>query len=225
MSALELRGRQVVVVGGATSGAAAARVLLDAGARVRITEARPRGEVEGTVRAAERDGAEVVAGGHRPEDLDGADLVVTSPGVPEHAAVLGWAAQRRLPVWSELELGARIARCSYVGITGTNGKTTATELVAVAMREAGLDAIACGNVGYPFSLAAAEGHDALAVEASSFQLRFHQRFHPRVSVLLNLAADHLDWHGSFDAYRDAKRRIYERQGDGDTHVGKLVLRP
>ncbi len=74
-------------------------------------------------------------------------------------------------------------------------------------------------MGYPFSLAATEPHDALAVEASSFQLRFHEHLHPRVSVLLNLAPDHLDWHGSLEAYRAAKGRIFERQGPGDVHVG------
>jgi UDP-N-acetylmuramoylalanine--D-glutamate ligase len=208
-----------VVVGLAQSGVAAARVLVDLGARVRVTEERPRAEVEGRAVEAEATGAEVLAGGHRPDHLEGADLVVTSPGVPESAAVLRLARERRVPIWSELELGARLARCPYVAVTGTNGKTTTTEMVAAAMAQAGLDAMACGNVGYPFSLAAAEGHEALAVEASSFQLRFHRTLHPRVSVLLNLAPDHLDWHGSLDAYRKAKRRVYVLQGEGDTHVG------
>jgi UDP-N-acetylmuramoylalanine--D-glutamate ligase len=216
---VELAGARVVVVGAAASGVAAARVLAERGASVRITEARPLDQVADHAAEAERAGAEVVAGGHRPEHLDGAALVVTSPGVPEGADVLRWARQRRLPVWSELELGARVVRCPYVAVTGTNGKTTTTEMVAAAMREAGLDAIACGNVGYPFSTAALEAHDALAVEASSFQLRFHHTFRPRVSVLLNLAPDHLDWHGSVGRYRAAKRRIFELQGPGDTHVG------
>jgi UDP-N-acetylmuramoylalanine--D-glutamate ligase len=215
----DLRGTQVVVVGLGTSGVAASRVLSGEGALVRVTESRPLREVEAEAAEAERAGAEVVAGGHRRDHLGGARLVVTSPGVPESAEVLRWAARAGVEVWSELELGARLARCPYVGITGTNGKTTTTEMVAAAMREAGLDALACGNVGYPFSLAAAEGHEALAVEASSFQLRFHRTFHPRVSVLLNLAPDHLDWHGSFERYRGAKARIHELQGNGDTHVG------
>jgi UDP-N-acetylmuramoylalanine--D-glutamate ligase len=216
---LEVRGSTVAVVGLASSGLAAARVLLAHGARVRITEARPEGEVGDAAAEAEAAGAEVRAGGHAPGHLDDIALVVTSPGVPEDAEVLRWAGERRVPVWSELELGARIVRCPYVGVTGTNGKTTTTEMVAASMREAGLDAIACGNVGYPFSLAASEARDALVVEASSFQLRFHASFHPRVSVLLNLAPDHLDWHRSFDAYRDAKRRVYALQAEGDVHVG------
>jgi UDP-N-acetylmuramoylalanine--D-glutamate ligase len=215
----ELRGKNVVVVGLGGSGLAAAKVLSDEGARVRVTERRPRGEVEAQAAEVESAGGVVAAGGHDPSHLEGSELVIVSPGVPERAEVLRWARKRRIPVWSELELGARLARCPYVGVTGTNGKTTTTEMVAAAMAEAGLDAIACGNVGYPFSLAAAEGHEALAVEASSFQLRFHQTFHPRVSVLLNLAPDHLDWHGSLKSYREAKRRVYALQGDGDAHVG------
>ncbi|MGH2724204.1 MAG: UDP-N-acetylmuramoyl-L-alanine--D-glutamate ligase [Actinomycetota bacterium] len=216
---MEVAGARVVVVGAGASGVAAARVLVERGASVRITEARPIGEVADLAGQAELAGAEVLAGGHEPGHLEGATLVVTSPGVPEGAEVLRWARQRRLRVWSELELGARLVRCPFVAVTGTNGKTTTTEMVAAAMRASGLDAIACGNVGYPFSAAAVEGHEALAVEASSFQLRFHRTFRPRVSVLLNLAPDHLDWHGSLDRYRAAKRRVFELQGAGDTHVG------
>src|SRR4029079_8373502 len=104
--------------------------------------------------------------------------------------------------------------------TGTNGKTTTVELLAACLRADGVDVVACGNVGHPFPLAARDGHAALGVEASSFQLRFADTFHPRVSVLLNLAPDHLDWHGSFEAYVEAKRRTYARATDArDVHVG------
>lgn len=215
----ELRGKRVTVIGLGESGLAAARVLTSEGASVRVSEQRPKGDVADGAAAAEDAGADVLAGGHAPEHLDGVDLVVVSPGVPEGARVISWAAERRIPVWSELELGARLASCPYVAVTGTNGKTTTTRLVAEAMRRDGMDAIACGNVGYPFSLAATEGHDALAVEASSFQLRFHETFHPKVSALLNVAEDHTDWHGSREAHVGAKRRIYLRQGKGDVHVG------
>ena len=215
----EFRGADVVVVGLGTSGLAATRVLRAQGARVRATEDRPRADIEEAARRAETAGAEVAAGGHRPEHLEGAELVVVSPGVPERAPVLRWARERRIPVWSELELGARLTDAPYLAVTGTNGKTTTTEMIASAMRRAGVDAVACGNIGHPFSVAATEGHEALVVEASSFQLRFHQTFHPRVSVLLNLAPDHLDWHGSLERYRHAKARIFELQGPEDVHVG------
>ena len=215
----DLHGRRVVVVGLAQSGLAAVQVLRDLGASVVVTEARPADEVGEAAADAEAAGAEIFAGGHDPDHLEGADLMITSPGVPEDAEVLRWARAQRLPVWSELELGARVARAPYVAVTGTNGKTTTTEMIGAILRADGRDAVACGNVGLPFSLAAAERHDALVVEASSFQLRFHQSFHPSVSVLLNLAPDHLDWHGSFSAYREAKARVFALQSGGDTHVG------
>jgi UDP-N-acetylmuramoylalanine--D-glutamate ligase len=206
-------GERAVVLGLGVSGRAAARVLAEEGAEVWVSDARPAGQLD--------DGAsfDVRAGGHRPEHLDGATLAFVSPGIPEHAPVVTWARERNLPLWGELELGARVCRVPYVGITGTNGKTTTAELVASMLRASGLAARACGNIGYPFPLAARESHDALVVEASSFQLRFQERFHPRVSALLNLAPDHLDWHGSFDAYVAAKSRIFRNQSGDEVHVG------
>jgi UDP-N-acetylmuramoylalanine--D-glutamate ligase len=212
----EFDGQRIVVVGFGVAGRAAARVLAEEGAVVRVTEDRP--DVEGVeeIRAL---GVEVLTGGHDRRHLDGATAVVASPGVPESAAVLRWAIDRGLPVWSELDVGARLCRVPYVVVTGTNGKSTTTRMVATMMQAAGLDAVACGNIGHAFSLAAREGHQALAVEASSFQLRFHHRLHPKVSVLLNVAPDHIDWHGTFDRYADTKARVYALQADGDVHVG------
>ncbi|HEX8099280.1 MAG TPA: UDP-N-acetylmuramoyl-L-alanine--D-glutamate ligase [Actinomycetota bacterium] len=221
-------GLRAVVIGFGVSGRAAASALSDEGAAVTVTESRPVEAVvaggAGVGDSAARLGdvppnIRLHAGGHRPEHLDGADVVVVSPGVPENAPVLQWAQERGLPIWSELEVGARLCTVPFVAVTGTNGKTTTVELIAAMMRASGLSAVACGNVGHPFSLAAREAHDALAVEASSFQLRFQETLHPRVSVLLNLAPDHLDWHGSFEAYAAAKARIFARQSAPDVHVG------
>src|SRR4029453_7483738 len=112
---------------------------------------------------------EVLEGGHAPDHLDGATMIVTSPGVPPHAEILRWAHDRTLPVWGEIELGARLARVPYLAVTGTNGKTTTTGLLAACLRSAGLDAVASGTIGLPFATAAREPHDALVVEVSSFQ--------------------------------------------------------
>jgi UDP-N-acetylmuramoylalanine--D-glutamate ligase len=209
-------GERAVVLGFGVSGRAAVRALLEEGASVRVSEARPATEL------APWDGpeVEVESGGHRPEHLDGASLVVASPGIPPSAEVIGWAERRGLPIVSELELGARLCSVPYLAVTGTNGKTTTTELLAAMLRAGGLAAKACGNVGYPFSAAAREPDlDALVVECSSFQLALQTSLHPRVSVLLNLAPDHLDWHGSFEAYAAAKARVYARQTEVDGHVG------
>lgn len=216
MSGTAFAGERFVVVGLGVAGRAAARVLAEEGAEVRVTEERAQADGAEELRTL---GIDVRLGGHDPAHLDGADVVVASPGVPEHAPVLGWALERRIEVWSELDVGARLCRVPYVAITGTNGKSTTTKLVAAMLAAAGYDAVACGNIGHPFSVAAREGHGALAVETSSFQLRFHHWVHPKVSILLNVAPDHLDWHGSLGAYGDAKARVFELQGEGDTHVG------
>jgi UDP-N-acetylmuramoylalanine--D-glutamate ligase len=213
----EFSGRRFVVVGAGVAGRAAARALAEGGADVRITEsARVPPDEAGRLASL---GISIDDGGHAPEHLDGAAVVVASPGVHERAEVLRWAADRGLEIWSELDVGARLCRVPYVAVTGTNGKSTTTTMVAAMMRASGLDAVACGNIGHPFSSAAVEPHDALAVEASSFQLRFHHWLRPRVSALLNLAPDHVDWHGSVRAYAAAKARIFELQSGQDVHVG------
>jgi len=209
-------GKRAVVIGFGVSGRAAARVLVEEGAEVRVSEVRPAGELEVP---DDLDGVLMLAGGHRDEHLDGASVVIVSPGVPESAPLVGRALELGVPVWSELELGARLCEAPYLAVTGTNGKTTTTEMLAACLRAAGLDAVACGNIGLPFSIAAREGHDALAVEASSFQLRFHESLSPRVSVLLNLAPDHLDWHGTLASYAEAKSRVFANQAGDDVHVG------
>ncbi len=215
-------GERFLVVGLGVAGRAAARVLAEEGTSVRVTEERPDVPAVEEFRSL---GVEVLTGGHDPAHLDGVTAVVASPGVPEGATVLRWAAERGIPVWSELDIGARLCSAPYVAVTGTNGKSTTTTMLANMMRAAGMDAVACGNIGHAFSLAALEGHDALAVEASSFQLRFHHWLRPAVSVLLNVAPDHLDWHGSFEDYAASKERLHELQGPGDVHVGNASDEP
>jgi UDP-N-acetylmuramoylalanine--D-glutamate ligase len=209
-------GERAVVVGSGVAGRAAARVLAEEGADVRVSEVRPVAAEETDLREL---GIEVLGGGHEPGHLDGATLVVVSPGVPPSAPVIAWARDRGLPVWGELELGAHLVSAPCIAVTGTNGKTTTTGMIASMLQAAGLDAIACGNIGHPFPVAAREDRAALVVECSSFQLEMQESFHPRVSVLLNLAPDHLDWHGSFEDYAAAKAKVLARQDDGDTHVG------
>ncbi|HZD17328.1 MAG TPA: UDP-N-acetylmuramoyl-L-alanine--D-glutamate ligase [Actinomycetota bacterium] len=208
-------GERAVVLGMGVAGTAAAEALAEEGADVRVSEIREDVEVPPELRAL---GVRPLGGGHRPEHLEGATLVVASPGIPPHAPVMGWARERALPIWGELELGARLARSPYVAVTGTNGKTTTTGMIAACLRAGGLDAVACGNIGYPFPTAARRRHDILVVEASSFQLELQESFHPRVSVLLNVAPDHLDWHGSFEAYGAAKARVFMNQTTDDVHV-------
>ena len=227
-------GERAVVVGAGVAGTGAARVLTAEGAEVLVTEARPEADVPSAaeLRAI---GVEVRAGGHDRSHLEGATLVVTGPGVPPAADLFRWARELGLPVWGEMELGARLARAPYLAVTGTNGKTTVTAMIEACLRAGGLDALACGNIGLSFPEAAREEHDVLVVEVSSFQLAVQTSFHPTISVLLNVAPDHLDWHGTFESYvggegadprsadrdRRARRQPRRSGGGGDLLEGEL----
>jgi UDP-N-acetylmuramoylalanine--D-glutamate ligase len=141
--------------------------------------------------------------------LDGIDVLVKSPGVPGEAPLVVAARARGVPVWSEVELGYRLLPdAHFVGVTGTNGKTTTAELLGAIFREAGRDVAVAGNVGTP--LTSVRAADWVVCELSSFQLEDVQELSCDVAVLLNLEPDHLDRHGSFEAYRNAKLRIFER---------------
>jgi UDP-N-acetylmuramoylalanine--D-glutamate ligase len=147
--------------------------------------------------------------------LDGTELLVKSPGVPAEAVLVVEARLRGIPVWSELELGSRILENPLVAVTGTNGKTTTSELLGAM-----LGAPVAGNVGVALSEldGAVEPGTWVVVEASSFQLEDVATFRPRVAVLLNLEPDHLDRHASFEAYAAAKLRVFENQELGDVAV-------
>jgi len=162
-------------------------------------------------------GIEVAAGAaaHLPA---AADLLVKSPGVPNQSRVVDEARRRGVPVWSEIELARRLLPNRLVGITGTNGKTTTTELTAAILRAACLPVALGGNIGY--ALAEMPGvvpaEATIVAELSSFQLEHVERFRVDVAVLLNLTEDHLDRHGTYEDYVVAKLRVFERQGSDDT---------
>ena len=209
---------RAVVVGAGVAGAGSARALSAEGARVLVTESRP--EIDVPVAAELRGiGVEVRTGGHDRSHLDGATLVVVGPGVSPDTDVVRWAHELGLPLWGEMELGARLVRAPYLAVTGTNGKTTVTAMIEACLRAGEHDALACGNIGLPFPEAARQERDVLVVEVSSFQLAVQTSFHPTISVLLNVAPDHLDWHGSLEAYTEAKGRIHALQTGPDVHIG------
>jgi len=160
-----------------------------------------------------------IAGGEwDPMLLEGVDLVVASPGFSERSAPVVDTLERGVPLWSEIELAWRHLKSPVVAVTGTNGKTSVTEATSAMLESSGLRAPATGNIGSPLSEYADEVYDVLVVEVSSFQLRFIDEFHPAAAAITNVAADHLDWHGSEHAYRGAKRRIYENQTVSDLLV-------
>jgi UDP-N-acetylmuramoylalanine--D-glutamate ligase len=182
--------RSALVLGMARSGEAAAAALEARGTRVVRVDRRLGNEEDISL-------------------LDGVDVLVKSPGVPREHALVAAARERGVEVWSEVELGYRLhPERPIVGVTGTNGKTTTVELLGAIFRAAGVDVAVAGNVGRPLS--AVEEADWVVCELSSFQLEDVHELACRVAVLLNLEPDHLDRHGSFEAYRDAKLRIFER---------------
>lgn len=214
--ALPGAGDRVLVLGLGVSGEAAARHLLAMGCSVAVAD----GADDETVRerAARLPGAEIRLGREDPDDTAGAALVVVAPGVPPSSPVSTAAHHAGIPVWGEVELAYRMARAPILGVTGTNGKTTVTEMLASALAGAGRRVRRAGNIGDPLSDAAASDCDVIAAELSSFQLHSIVSLRCPVAALLNVAPDHLDWHGSLDAYGEAKSRIFENQRRGDTAV-------
>jgi UDP-N-acetylmuramoylalanine--D-glutamate ligase len=194
-------------------------------ARTRLPEARVWGLDEGADQQAAGGGAaaQLAAAGVRvllgaeavlPE---GCDLLVKSPGVPDESAAVQAALRRGVPVWSEVEFATRWLPNQMIAITGTNGKTTTTELTGQILRDAGLPVAVAGNVGYALARLPDEigPETTIVAELSSFQLEHIERFAAHVAVLLNLTEDHIDRHGSYAAYVAAKLRLFENQRDGD----------
>jgi UDP-N-acetylmuramoylalanine--D-glutamate ligase len=215
-----------LVVGLARSGVAAAVALRERGEQViGLDSGTPEG-----LEALTQAGVELHLGVDGVALLEKARAVVKSPGVPAQAPVIAAARTRGLPVLGELELGWRLLQNEFVAVTGTNGKTTTVELIGHIHREAALPVAVAGNVGAAVSGLASGGPtggvDARATivcEVSSFQLEDTLAFAPEAAVLLNITPDHLDRHGTFAAYRDAKLEIFARQGNEDIAVAPLSL--
>ncbi len=163
------------------------------------------------------------------------ELLVTSPGVRPDSEIIAWAKGRGIPVWVDIDLAWRLRDkvgepAEWVCVTGTNGKTTTVQLTTSILREAGLRAESCGNIGTPIldCIRAPEGFDVLVVELSSFQLHYLGEIWPYASAVLNIDHDHLDWHGGFEAYRLAKGKVYQNTkvacvyNVGDTQTEQLV---
>ena len=199
--------RRALVVGLARSGQAASLALSRQGTRVVAVDRKPDLEV-GRLEAA---GVEVHLGNEEGALLSAADVVIKSPGVPGENPLVTGARARGLPVWSEVELGYRLLRPRpFIGVTGTKGKTTTTELLGEIFRAAGRPVAVGGNVGRPLTSLDPPPDAWIVSELSSFQLEDVHELELEVAVLLNLEQDHLDRHGTVERYRAAKLRIFER---------------
>lgn len=209
--------KTIAILGLGRSGIAAAKVLSELGADVIVSDSRPAEELAAAISELP-EGVRTEFGGHSSACLD-CDLMVVSPGVPLSLPVLQAAQADGVEVIGEIELAFRLSKAPVVAITGTNGKTTTTTLVAEVLKAGGLKAPLGGNIGIPLvGLAQQEDVDVLVAEVSSFQLESVDRFRPKVGVWLNFSDDHLNRHGSRETYWGLKRRLFDKQGPEDIAI-------
>ena len=204
------------VVGAARSGLAVARLLSEEGAKVFVSDVRSAKELSKEAEILESLRIDYEFGGHTERVLD-ADVIVLSPGVPPNIPVLLEAERQEIAVTNEVEIASKFCRGTIIGITGTNGKTTTTELLGHICREGGKKTFVAGNVGTPFSEIAreADAESLVVLELSSFQLERIESFHPHVALLLNVTPDHMDRYESIEDYGGAKLRITMSQDEED----------
>ncbi len=213
------KNKRVTIVGLARSGVACAALLDDLGARVSVTDNQ---DTPATKSAAAGLGAHVriELGRHTPAFFEGSDLVVASPGVARTSPAMAMAAQYRVPVVSEIEIGWMLCPATFIAVTGSSGKTTVTTLIGMVLAAAGNKAFVCGNIGTPLcrEVPRIGAKDFVSLEVSSFQLEGIRDFRPKVALILNFSRNHLDRHKDMQEYLDAKKRIFMNQAEGDVLV-------
>ncbi len=212
-----MRDKKITVLGMARSGTAAATLLQKHGAEVFVSEMKPYNKMATQAQMLEQAGIDFETGGHTERALAAVDFIVVSPGIPPTSPIMQEIAERHLPVFSEVEVTSWLCSATIIAITGTNGKTTTTALVAHLLNTAGRKALATGNIGSPFAADVEElGEDDFAVvEISSFQLEGTDTFKPRVASILNITPDHLDRYGNLQDYAEMKYRIADSQDETD----------
>jgi UDP-N-acetylmuramoylalanine--D-glutamate ligase len=213
----DLDGKRVLVVGLARTGLVAALFSAAYGAKVMATDERPIPEIADAAEKLRVAGVKLELGGFVPQTFLEQDLIVVSPGVPAKIAPLENARAKGVPVWSEIELAWRFLRGKLVAITGSNGKTTTTSLVAHILKTSNIPTLVGGNIGTPLLTLVETSVDTsvTVAEISSFQLETIDSFRPEIGVLLNLTPDHLDRHLTFEEYANAKMRMFENQLEKD----------
>ena len=213
----QFKGKKILILGLAKSGYAAAKLLHSLGADITVNDASPE---EGNEEAAalRSENIRVICGGHPPDILEeGFSLIIKNPGIPYTNPIIIEAIEKEISVWTEIELTYRISEAPIIGITGSNGKTTTTTILFHMLSIGGKKPLIAGNIG-TVSCAVAEkakADELIVLEASSFQLMGVETFRPNIAVLTNLYDAHLDYHGSSEAYAEAKAAITGRQKEDD----------
>lgn len=212
------RNKKVVVIGLARSGIAAGNLLKNLGAEVFISDSSNNDKLRALAKDLIRDGIRVELGGHTADFIRDKDLLVISPGVSDKSQAIIWAKERNVPIISEIELAWQLMpQAEVVAITGTNGKTTVTSLIAKVLEADGKKAHTLGNIGKPFShgLGQIKTGDFVSLEVSSFQLEKIVEFKPKTAVILNITPDHLDRYKDMAEYLSAKKRVFLNQDGND----------
>ena len=218
---MRYKNQNIAVLGAGLSGTAAAFLLKSEGANVTVLDsAEEKNLLKSTIDNLRSQGVRVICGPAADEDSSAYQIAVLSPGIDPASPLARNFSLRKIEMIGELELGAQFCEIPIIAVTGTNGKTTTTELLAQMLNACGQRTIACGNIGKPLSEVARENEpfNVLTVEVSSFQLETIQTFHPSVSLWLNFAPDHLDRYRSVADYRAAKLHIFENQTEKDAAV-------
>lgn len=214
---MEFNNKNIVVVGAGISGIAVAAILAGKGASVTLNDNKKEEALLHDVSPAREAGVHIALGYQDNSILEGADMLVISPGVPVTIPLVREAEARHIPVIGEVEVAYQLCKAPMVAITGTNGKTTTTTLLGELVKTAKDDVVVGGNIGMALSKETeAVSEDGIVVaEISSFQLERVQDFCPTVAAILNVTPDHIDRHGTVDNYRLTKERIFAQQGEGD----------
>lgn len=214
---MNVQNLKILVIGLGKTGIAAIRFLVGQGAKVVATDEKALSELKEAMGALGALCANVEFARYDLSALSGLDMIIPSPGVPPASFLLIEAAKRKIPIISEIELAYRFLKPPVIAITGTNGKTTTTTLIGKILSREGKKVFVGGNIGNPLItyIDGKQDDDYAVVEVSSFQLHWIQHFRPYISILLNTTCDHVDYHGSFEAYRMAKERIFQNQTNGD----------
>lgn len=217
---LDLRGRNVLVVGAARTGVSVARFLIRMGASVILTDIKKNGDIEKGVGFMRTKDVKLELGKHKLQTFLKADLIVVSPGISMEIEPLVAAGDKGIPVMSEIELAFMFIDAPIIAITGTNGKTTTTYLLGRMIERSGKRSFVGGNIGRPLIESPMEDSNAeiVVAEVSSFQLEGISTFRPWIGILLNLTEDHLDRYPSYERYCEAKKRLFMNQDDIDFSI-------
>lgn len=216
----DLINKKITVLGAGRSGIGIAKLLKKSNAKVFVSDSSPKEKLmyfDETVFQKYSIEYEI---GRNSDKIYDSDIFVVSPGIPPNSEILKRAAKKNIKIISEVEVSSYFCEVPIIAITGTNGKTTTTELTGAILREAGYDVHVCGNVGLAFSeiIPKLSSDSIVVLEVSSFQLEYTDDFKPRVAMLLNITPDHIDWHLSFENYVNAKFKICKNQSTDDLTI-------